>query len=167
MKRKQETQEQENERKRVALDIVQASAVVSETTVTIRSPPPSTLPLASERGFDDDGDDDDMDTADDPTTTTTTKTEAYQVATPIDMYGMQAALLGRRSFGGFNLVIAEAWKESKASLEMDASLDRPKKQKETDEELIQRYQDVVNKRSESLRAVGNLRDKGKPKRQRR
>ena len=75
-------------------------------------------------------------------------------ATPAEMYGMQSALIGRRSFGGFNAAMEEAWKESKAALE-DTQLEKPKK-KVSDEELIQRYQELVDKRSDKSRPVGNL-----------
>jgi M-phase phosphoprotein 6 len=119
----------------------------------------------SDNDMDTDDTDDDNDDDDRTTPTKKTTTEAYQVATPIDMYGMQAALLGRRSFGSFNPAIEEAWKESKASLELDSSLDRRNKQQATDEELIQRYQEIVKKRSESARTVGNLGEKSKPKKQ--
>ena len=180
MKRKQETQEQENERKRVTLERAQASmgfettttetattsprSALSATVLTAAAPSPQIpAPLVAENEFkecDDDDNDNNMDT-DEPTT------QGYQVATPIDMYGLQAALLGRRSFGGFNTAIEDAWKTSKESLEMDASIDRPnrkKQQQATEEELIQQYQDIVKKRSESSRAVGNLKDKGRRQR---
>jgi len=194
MKRKQETKEQEQQRKRILLENgrqVAASTRVVPSMEVIPSPSSSSgvlssptvhTPLTTQKILDsnhrkgddngnDDGEDDDMD-IDDPTPTITTtkiqpqqsQTPMYQVATPIDMYGIQGTLLGRRSFGGFNAAIEDAWKESKASFEMDASLDRKrthgKQTVETEEELIQRYQELVEKRSSaSSRPVGNLQDK--------
>merc|ERR550539_2390065 len=38
-------------------------------------------------------------------------------ATSVDMYGIEAALIGRRSFRGFNVPIERIWKDSKACLE--------------------------------------------------
>jgi hypothetical protein len=78
-------------------------------------------------------------------------TGCFVAATMIDMYGMQASLIGRRSFGGFNPAIEESWKYSKASIE-NKTID-PKKIV-SDEELLQRYQDIVHKRSQSSKPWG-------------
>ena len=89
----------------------------------------------------------------------------YAPATAMDMYGMQAALIGRRSFHGFNAPIERAYQDSKDSVENRARADKPQ-QKISDEELIQRYQDIVQQRSgggDNSRGVGNL-DKKKRKR---
>lgn len=83
----------------------------------------------------------------------------FSRATPADMYGMQSSLIGRRSFGGFNPSMEEAWKDAKATLE-DVRQEKPT-QKISDEELIQRYQEISKQRSESSRPVGNLHDKVK------
>ena len=86
----------------------------------------------------------------------------FSRATPSDMYGMQASLPGRRSFGGFNPAMEEAWKDSKAMLE-NIRRDKPN-QKVTDEELIQRYEDIVKQRSDKAsRPIGNLSAKKKQK----
>lgn len=164
MKRKQETEEQEKERKRMSLERAQAS-LTEDTTASTVPASQSEHRSAPDHGNDDDGDDMVMDE-----TAMATSSEAYQVATSIDMYGIQAAIIGRRSFGGFNPAMEEAWKESKASLDLDSSTPNKrstKKPQESDEELIRRYQEMAKKRSESSRVVGNLGDKSKPKRQRR
>ena len=84
------------------------------------------------------------------------------------MYGMQAALIGRRSFGGFNPAMEEAWNACKAALEHHSNTEGGSKHpKVSDEELLQRYEEIVQKRSESSRSIGNLREKSKTKRQRR
>mmetsp|Transcript_15314 Transcript_15314/g.42358 ORF Transcript_15314/g.42358 Transcript_15314/m.42358 type:complete len:225 (-) Transcript_15314:985-1659(-) len=41
----------------------------------------------------------------------------FQEASPSDMYGMQADLTGRRSFGNFNKIVEDAWRTSKRALE--------------------------------------------------
>lgn len=174
MKRKEETRQQEKdrERTRVSMDSSTTPADsstpgIAPLTTSAASPlPQPTSPVVTSTGTNDrrEHSGDAMEVDDEPITYSTSNSK-YQVATPVDMYGMQAALIGRRSFGGFNSAMEEAWKESKASLE-DHS-DRPRKAKVSDEELIQRYQDIVKKRSDSSRPVGNLRDKAKTKRQRR
>ncbi|KAG7359735.1 M-phase phosphoprotein 6 [Nitzschia inconspicua] len=77
-----------------------------------------------------------------------------QVTTSVDMYGSQAALIGRRSFGGFNPAMERAYSDSKASVENRAS-DRPL-QKISDEELLERYKESVMQRESDGRGVGNL-----------
>lgn len=86
--------------------------------------------------------------------------EPYAVATTVDMYGMQASLVGRRSFGGFNPHTEEVWKSSKASIENDV-IDPMKRI--SDEELLKQYEDLVNERSGSSRPVGNLKGKSRRK----
>jgi M-phase phosphoprotein 6 len=80
-----------------------------------------------------------------------------QVVTSVDMYGMQAALIGRRSFGGFNPAMERAYSESKASVENRATSDRPQ-QKISDEELLERYKEIAMQRDGGGdgRGVGNL-----------
>jgi hypothetical protein len=90
--------------------------------------------------------------------------EPYSPATVVDMYGMQASLIGRRSFGGFNPFVEETWKNSKASIEH--KIIDPKK-KISDEELLKQYEDLVKGRSGSSRPVGNLNGKSKRKPNRR
>lgn len=83
------------------------------------------------------------------------------------MYGIQASIVGRRSFGGFNAAAEEAWKNSKAvaNSERDDNNNNTKQERISDEELLQRYQDIVNQRSEaasaSRRPIGNLKSKRK------
>jgi M-phase phosphoprotein 6 len=86
----------------------------------------------------------------------------YAQATSIDMYGMEASIIGRRSFGGFNAAMERAWKDSKAASEngyYDGSNHHGgSRQRISDEELIRRYQ--PNSQPEP-RGVGNLDAKGK------
>jgi len=42
--------------------------------------------------------------------------DGYYQATSVDMYGIGASLIGRRSFRGFNPAIERIWKDSKESL---------------------------------------------------
>jgi hypothetical protein len=96
-------------------------------------------------------------------------------ATPSDMYGIQSDLIGRRSFGGFNASMEEAWKDSKDFLETGRIERSKQSQHITDEELLQRYQDVAQNRNNTegdrrkatnKRAIGNLNGKmKKPKQQ--
>jgi hypothetical protein len=147
MKRKKETQEFESKRKQQP---------------NSRSPAASSSPkpVAAAAEFDDDPMDISM--VDDAE-----EEEPFSRATPDDMYGMQSSLIGRRSFGGFNPAMQEAWKDAKASLENELSEGGKSKQKVSDEELLQRYQDLVQKRSESSRPVGNLnKDKANRKKRR-
>jgi hypothetical protein len=90
--------------------------------------------------------------------------EPYSAATVVDMYGMQASLIGRRSFGGFNPFVEETWKNSKASIENKA-IDPTKKI--SDEELLKQYENLVKERSGSSRPVGNLNGKSRRKSNRR
>jgi hypothetical protein len=86
-----------------------------------------------------------------------------QIASAVDMYGMTAALIGRRSFGGFNAAMERAYSNSKASIENEA-IHGPK-QKISDEELLERYKEIAMKRDDNGRGVGNL-DKKVKKRKR-
>ena len=88
--------------------------------------------------------------------------ETYSKATMIDMYGMNASLIGRRSFGGFNPSMEEAWKNSKASAE---NRDIDPKKKISDEELLLRYKEIGRQRSQS-RPIGNFNNKSKRQKQR-
>lgn len=163
MKRKQERQEQEQQRKRLSTD-GNTSAPSINTPDPYRPSAPLLQPV-DHTSRDDGADAVEMDLDLDMPTSSRNELP-YQVATPIDMYDTQASLIGRRSFGGFNVAMEEAWKQSQETLKERSSRTNNSK-KVTDEELIERYQEIVNKRSESSRPVGNLRDKATPKRQRR
>lgn len=78
-----------------------------------------------------------------------------QVTSSVDMYGMQAALLGRRSFGGFNAAIERAYSNSKGSIE-NRTIAGPRGQKISDEELLERYKEIAMSRDDNGRGVGNL-----------
>jgi len=84
----------------------------------------------------------------------------YEQATSIDMYGLELCLIGRRSFLGFNPAIERAWKDSKASIENRGNASKLR-QKITDEELLERYEDTVKERGRGGDTVGNLDNKGK------
>mmetsp|Transcript_20843 Transcript_20843/g.36641 ORF Transcript_20843/g.36641 Transcript_20843/m.36641 type:complete len:225 (-) Transcript_20843:503-1177(-) len=88
--------------------------------------------------------------------------EYEYTTTSVEMYGMEAALIGRRSFRGFNPTMERTWADSKkASLETGEHLDGRPTQKLSDEELLRRYQQVVNERDAKSRTVGNLEAKMK------
>jgi hypothetical protein len=114
----------------------------------------------------DDGedDDDDDDMSDDDEDDDETGTPAFQVAGTEDMYGPQAHVLGRRSFGGFNRPMEEASKSFHGS---EDPLDgNNKKPKVSDDELLKRYEVYVKngrQREGAARPVGNLQNKRKAK----
>lgn len=87
----------------------------------------------------------------------------YAQATSVDMYGIEASLIGRRSFRGFNAPIQRIWKDSKAFIENGAVNDRPGKV--SDEELLLRYKDTAKQRGSTGggRGVGNLDKKNRNK----
>ena len=88
-------------------------------------------------------------------------------ATPSDMYGIQADLSGRRSFGGFHPATEDTWNSALATLERRTKeSSKTKKDYVSDEELLRRYQELVEKRKgeSDRRPVGNFRDKLKKKR---
>jgi len=91
----------------------------------------------------------------------------YAQATSVDMYGMEASLIGRRSFRGFNTQIERIWKDSKSCLENRVVNHRPGG-KISDEELLQRYQDIASQRTggSGARGVGNLEKKNRNKKRR-
>jgi hypothetical protein len=87
----------------------------------------------------------------------------YGQANSVDMYGIEASLIGRRSFKGFNEPIERIWKDSKASLEKRDVNSR--KEKVSDEELLRRYQEAATKNGSDARGIGNF-DKKKKRRSR-
>jgi hypothetical protein len=91
----------------------------------------------------------------------------YAQATSVDMYGIEASLIGRRSFRGFNAPIQRIWKDSKAFLENGAVNNRPGN-KVSDEELLLRYKDTGKQRGSTGggRGVGNLDKKNRNKKRR-
>ncbi len=91
----------------------------------------------------------------------------YAPASSADMYGIEAQLIGRRSFRGFNEPIERIWKESKGRLENRGLNDRPGK-KISDEELLQRYKDIARERGNKggARGIGNFDKKNKNKNRR-
>ena len=91
----------------------------------------------------------------------------YAQASSVDMYGIEAQLIGRRSFRGFNAPIERIWKDSKGQLENKGLNDRPGK-KVSDEELLQRYKDVARERGNKggSRGIGNFDKKNKNKNRR-
>jgi hypothetical protein len=92
----------------------------------------------------------------------------YGQATSVDMYGMEASIIGRRSFRGFNPAVERIWKDSKACLSENSSSDIGNNHKLSDEELLLRYKDSANTSgadSGGRIAIGNL-DKKKKKNRR-
>ena len=88
-------------------------------------------------------------------------------ATAADVYGVGAAIIGRRSFGNFNKAVEDTWAEAIESKSQERAGARAEKQQITDEELLQRYEkyvrgegDMSGKKSPS---IGNLQKKRKKK----
>ena len=88
-------------------------------------------------------------------------------ATAADVYGVGAAIIGRRSFGNFNKAVEDTWAEAIESKSQERAGARAEKQQITDEELLQRYEkyvrgegDMSGKKSPS---IGNLKKKRKKK----
>jgi hypothetical protein len=151
MKRKKETQEHENSRR--------------NSSGAAHSPAAGAAPKVATPGAREEEENDPMDVEveeeDDESC------EPFSRATPDDMYGMQASLIGRRSFGGFNPSIEEAWKDAKDRLESDRLENNSSNQKVSDEELLQRYKNIVKKRSDSSsRPIGNLKKTHRGRKQR-
>mmetsp|Transcript_20642 Transcript_20642/g.44943 ORF Transcript_20642/g.44943 Transcript_20642/m.44943 type:complete len:282 (+) Transcript_20642:59-904(+) len=90
----------------------------------------------------------------------------YAQANSVDMYGIEASLIGRRSFRGFNEPIERIWKDSKACIENGEVSSR--KGKVSDEELLLRYHDISSQRRNSSgeRGIGSLDKKSKNKKRR-
>jgi hypothetical protein len=84
-------------------------------------------------------------------------------ATSADMYGISVQVIGRRSFGGFNRAIEDTWKSSYRS-HREVSQGASNKTRASDEELLQRYANLVKDRrgdgDNSRKPVGNLSKKG-------
>jgi hypothetical protein len=147
MQRKAEEKEQEAKRRRSA----GGSRAVDHSVSPKR-------PQHTNGDEEDDDDDDDMSDDDEDDEAT------FQVAGSVDMYGPQAHVLGRRSFGGFNLPMEHAMKSFHVS---QSSLDpNSKKPKVSDDELLKRYEGYVKngrRREDATRPIGNLQNKQKRK----
>lgn len=141
MKRKKETDDYEEERRKSGAQSSQIHTPKKD----------STIPTPEARSDDKMDLDDDASTSDDFAQTTT-----------LGLHGMQAMLPGRRSYGGFNPAVEDAWEKSTAAME-NRSLEPSRKI--SDEELLREYQAIVKERSGSARSIGNLNGKkGKKKR---
>ena len=76
------------------------------------------------------------------------------IASVVDMYGVGADVVGRRSFGGFHKAVRTTWEAAiKIRTEEDAR-SRATKSHITDEELLQRYEKYVKGRGEGFNFVG-------------
>ena len=148
MQRKAEEKKQEAKRRRSA-----GESMARDQSVSPKRP----------QHTNDDGDKEDSD--DDMSGDEEDDEATFQVAGSVDMYGPQAHVLGRRSFGGFNLPMEQATKSFHIS---QSSLDpNSKKPKVSDDELLKRYEDYVKngRRREDAkqRPIGNLQNKQKRK----
>jgi hypothetical protein len=143
MKRKKEIDDYEEERRKPGAQISPIPTAPNKQ---------STNPtLETTRNDKMDIDDDDASTCDE-----------FAQSTSLGLHGMDAMLLGRRSYGGFNPAIEDAWEKSTAAIE-NRSLEPSRKI--SDEELLRQYEAIVNERSGSSRPIGNLNGKkGKKKR---
>ena len=86
----------------------------------------------------------------------------YGVATSADMYGYShVAVIGRRSFGGCNPTMAEAWQ-----LSQQAERDDAQQQSVSDKELVKRYLQS-RKSADRQKAVGPRHEQYKGKNKKR
>ena len=65
-----------------------------------------------------------------------------------DMYGMQSDLIGRRSFGGFKPKVDNNWQDCRKFISGEDNEGTKKKLHVSDDELLQRYQELVKGRSD-------------------
>ena len=68
-------------------------------------------------------------------------------STSSGMYGIQSELLGRRSFGGFKPKVNNNWQDCRKYLAGEETEGRKEKHV-SDEELLQRYQELLKGRSD-------------------
>ena len=143
MKRKKETEDYEEDRRKSGTQSMSPSSAPDEHSTPY-------TPEATRS--------DAMDIDDDASTSS----EKYSNSTTLGLHGMQAMLPGRRSYGGFNPAVEDAWGKSITAIE-NRSLEPS--QKISDEQLIRQYKAIVKERSGSSRPIGNL--NGKPRRKKR
>lgn len=74
-------------------------------------------------------------------------TVAALETTSSDMYGIQSELIGRRSFGGFKPKVNNNWQDCRRYIVGEDSEGRKEKHV-SDEELLQRYQELLKGRSD-------------------
>mmetsp|Transcript_43058 Transcript_43058/g.104217 ORF Transcript_43058/g.104217 Transcript_43058/m.104217 type:complete len:197 (+) Transcript_43058:223-813(+) len=143
MKRKKETDDYEEERRKSGVQ----SSPIPTSNLHSTTPAPKATP------------NDKMDIDDDSSTS-----DDFAKTTTLGLHGMQAMLPGRKSYGGFNPVVEDAWEKSTAAIE-NRSLEPSRKI--SDEELLRQYEAIAKGRSgsSSSRPIGNLKGKkGKKKR---
>ena len=92
------------------------------------------------------------------------------IATDADIYGLEADIIGRRSFGGFNKAVAENW-SSALALRQKGIGKSSNKTTLSDEELLRRYEKYVTGKADgpdvdkrATAPIGNLDKKGRQKR---
>ncbi|CAJ1954451.1 unnamed protein product [Cylindrotheca closterium] len=142
MKRKKETDDYVEERRKSG---VQSSPIPTPNEKQPTNPTPEATRT------------DKMDIDDDASTS-----DEFAQTTTLGLHGMDAMLIGRRSYGGFNPAVEDAWEKSIAAIE-NRSLEPSRKI--SDEELMRQYEAIVKERSGSSRPIGNLNGKkGKKKR---
>mmetsp|Transcript_5253 Transcript_5253/g.11599 ORF Transcript_5253/g.11599 Transcript_5253/m.11599 type:complete len:128 (-) Transcript_5253:158-541(-) len=98
-------------------------------------------------GHDDETDDDNDVAMTEAASYSSSSNERFEVASPADIYGYGGiAMIGRRSFGGFNTNIAEAWSLSQETAEQMSKTAKSSKRNPllSDKELIRR----VNRQKE-------------------
>lgn len=84
-----------------------------------------------------------------------------EAATVVDMYGVGADVIGRRSFGGFHKAIRSTWEEAVKMRTDDESRTKATFKHITDEELLQRYEKYVKGRDGEKLKFGGKREKRK------
>jgi hypothetical protein len=82
---------------------------------------------------------------------TTEEISSSNQPTNVDMYGLQFSLIGRRSFGGFKPKINNNWQECLSFLTGEDKKGSKRKHI-SDDELIERYKELVKNRSDHSKA---------------
>mmetsp|Transcript_30676 Transcript_30676/g.61272 ORF Transcript_30676/g.61272 Transcript_30676/m.61272 type:complete len:197 (+) Transcript_30676:275-865(+) len=84
-----------------------------------------------------------------------------EAASVVDMYGVGADVVGRRSFGGFHKAVRSTWEEALKMRTDDDTRTKATFKHITDEELLQRYEKYVTGRDGEKSKFGGKREKRK------
>ncbi|KAL7462711.1 hypothetical protein ACHAXS_003084 [Conticribra weissflogii] len=84
-----------------------------------------------------------------------------EVATIVDMHGLGADVVGRRSFGGFHKAVRSTWEEAVKMRIDDEAATKATSKHVTDEELLQRYEKYIKGRDGEKSKFSGKREKRK------
>lgn len=84
-----------------------------------------------------------------------------EIASVVDMHGVGADVVGRRSFGGFHKVVRSTWETAIKIRTDDDARTKATSQHITDEELLKRYEKYVKGRGGENSNSGSRKDKRK------